>query len=1216
MSLFLRRRVVLPSFIAIVFLLTGFLFLRNQFFKIPHFQVFAQTVTNLLTNPGFESDLSGWSSSGATSISTSDVHSGSKAVKLTGGSVRQRISVSAGKTYKVTVWLKINTGTSCSGDCWGGIQVFLENSQGLTGSTSTSYLTPSNRNLNEWFKESLTFTANSSGTINGGDFKIQPFAGNGWTWNVTVDDAAFFQVSNTPIPPTVSMTASSMQVTNTNQAVQFNASYDDVDGSVDYIFWDFGDGGKSNNANPSHTFISNGVYNAKISVYDDTGLSSSDQKTITVNDPALPSITVTNPSSTSTVSSPSVAFSGSATAGTGANLTKVEWSTDRGLKGTASGTNSWNFTLDLSQYTGKNRVLVVAYDSAGKIARKDTIVDYRPASKVTIQNGAAGVTQNSASVELYDKFEATFTLQNSTASNPYIPYETNVPAGMPSGTGVTVEGIFTAPNGTTYTQPGFIYQPYERDTQRLQIRANGNPVWKLRFGPMQTGAWTYKIRITDASGTTEIVDATKLKFTVGTPTNALNHGFVKVSTTDKRYFEHSDGTPFVGIGAAANLTGDSFATEDLVNKIGPKSANFSRTWMSGKSIAGSSWAPWAGHINYEGNYPGTALTTDEAYGSGIFSLTLPQPNDPTRSCVFYGFHQPKSGIKANTNYRIMVRIKSVGVTGSGGFTFRPGVSDFPNSCNQFATRPLALPYVNGTKDWHVVSSNWNSGNATNTGFSILTLENTTGGRVYIDEVSLREDLGSGALGPEIMQRSKFNVHEYFAQEQSWDWDYGLDLYARNGMYEKTVIEEKGDFVYNHISPYGFGWSYGEQMGSPNTAGMRYEQYFWRYLIARWGYSRAVHSWEYANEQGPGSLIQANELAKYMRENDPHRHLATTSFWCCITNGNQYFWQDTKYPYPDYADTHSYVRTASDDTSWLDGRIDPYTGGSVMDTALYVHGHSVDVLTKNAAGGKPIVMGEAGVGNGSGVTAGNNDSDTQGVWWHQFIWAQVNHGGMYFLYWYDQTLKSRNQYGFVKPYRDFLEGKAGDSLNKRIPFNSGKYQDIQLTTPNELYGWGQKDTVNGGAYFWMYDKNYTWLNTNGGASLAGKQVSFSGMPNKTYTVEWWNTWDGTVVSEDKTPSSGTLTLTVPASMMRKDVAAKIYPKGQGYPGSIPGPIASPNPSPAVGDANGDGQINASDIKQILPVWHGSTLCGFVNCDFLADSQINMLDVGWIIKNFGL
>ena len=1095
---------------------------------------------NLLTNGDFENDLTGWSAGSGIQI-VSDSHGGTKAARLTSSTNLVRsLSGSVGRTYKVTLWIKINPSTDCSGDCWGSFLPRIENWSGVDA--RTDMLTPNSRPVGVWFKEAFTFRVGGPGT--GGELRIGPFAGAGWTWDVLVDDVMDFEVLPTPQPPTATIAADRTTVSSLPGVVQFTSNADDSDGSVAYFFWDFGDGGKSNEIYPTHTYIGNGTYAVRLVVYDDDGNSASDELTVTVTDPTYPSLSVTVPATSPfTTSTPTVAIQGTASGGSA--IQRVEWSTGRGLFGTASGTSNWSFTLDLSASGGPNLVLVNAVDSSGRSARKDLVIDYRPAVKVGIVNGSGGITQNASVVDQYEKFEATFQVTNSVASKPYLPYDTQVPAGMPSGAGITVDGLFTSPSGKTYRQPGFLFQPYAWNAATDQLLPSGEAVWKIRFAPQELGSWTYSISLTDASGSTTVSDSSRLKFSVVSPTDPDNHGFIRVSRDDWRYFEWSDGTPFVGVGPSVHVEGTPEDIDQQLNQIGEQGANLSRTWMSAHNIGGSSWGAWTGGIDYEGNYPGTSLTTDEAYGEGIFSFTLPQTNGSGKRCSFYGFQGTDASVKPNTNYRIFVRLKAVGITGSGGFTFRPGVG-WPDSCDQFAGSPTPIAQVRGTKDWHVVTGTWNSGSRTRLGNALITLENVTAGRVFIDEISMREDLGGGLLGPEVLPRSQFNVQTYFSQEPSWIWDYALDAQASLGIVQKVVIEEKGDYSFNHISPYGFGYDKGEQMQIIGGASHRYEQYYWRYLTARFGYSRAVHSWEYANEQDPGNLKMANELAGYIHAIDPQQHLATTSFWCCLAG-----WDDSRYPNVDYADAHAYVTAYYDDTSWI-GQTDPFTGGSIpQDTSLYVTAHSLDAWQKNASGNKPIIMGEAGVGSG-GVVAGSNDNDPQGVWLHQFLWAQVNPGGMYFIYWYQDTIRSRDLYPLFQTYRRFMEGTPADTVNKRIPLSMGTYQDIQPTLPSGVYGWGQKDTTNGGAHFWMYDRAYKWTSPGGGSSLAGKSVSFGGLPAKTYTIEWWNTWSGQIVAEERQHGGGLMTLAVPSGMNVKDVAVKIYPKATGYPGPVPPP----------------------------------------------------------------
>jgi hypothetical protein len=85
--------------------------------------------------------------------------------------------------------------------------------------------------------------------------------------------------------------------------------------------------------------------------------------------------------------------------------------------------------------------------------------------------------------------------------------------------------------------------------------------------------------------------------------------------------------------------------------------------------------------------------------------------------------------------------------------------------------------------------------------------------------------------------------------------------------------------------------------------------WWRYLIARWGYSTAIHSFEYINEGDPynGNHHQAaNAMARYFRANDPSRHMVTTSFWSSFPNWE--FWSNLSSSAVDYANIHAYIST--------------------------------------------------------------------------------------------------------------------------------------------------------------------------------------------------------------------------------------------------------------------------------------------------------------------
>ncbi len=75
-----------------------------------YFTAHSQCTGNLLTNPGFESGLTGWTTVGNVSITT-DAHSGTKAANVSGSgfaSIGQALPATVGTSYTVKVWSKGN----------------------------------------------------------------------------------------------------------------------------------------------------------------------------------------------------------------------------------------------------------------------------------------------------------------------------------------------------------------------------------------------------------------------------------------------------------------------------------------------------------------------------------------------------------------------------------------------------------------------------------------------------------------------------------------------------------------------------------------------------------------------------------------------------------------------------------------------------------------------------------------------------------------------------------------------------------------------------------------------------------------------------------------------------------------------------------------------------------------------------------------------------
>ena len=150
-----------------------------------------------------------------------------------------------------------------------------------------------------------------------------------------------------------------------------------------------------------------------------------------------------------------------------------------------------------------------------------------------------GITTNlsdyaNGQVPQYQKFEISFDITNTTATNPYFPYDQNPPPGVEVGTGITVNALLLPPEETDWsnakTLPCFYYQPVEEvgSGDNAALLPVGAPEWRCRFTPETAGTWQYKLRATDADGTSE---STVHQF-VCAPSS--NKGFVRSSATDPK----------------------------------------------------------------------------------------------------------------------------------------------------------------------------------------------------------------------------------------------------------------------------------------------------------------------------------------------------------------------------------------------------------------------------------------------------------------------------------------------------------------------------------------------------------------------------------------------------------------------------------------------------------------------------------------------------------
>ena len=751
-------------------------------------------------------------------------------------------------------------------------------------------------------------------------------------------------------------------------------------------------------------------------------------------------------------------------------------------------------------------------------------------------------TASADSVPLYEKFELTFDVANTVATNLQFPYDPTPPPGLTGRDGISVEGLFLPPGETDWGkalhQPGFLYQGYQR--QQINgaewLYPKGDPVWKIRFAPTAHGKWQYRVRAQDGSTYPNWVESPVHSF-IALPASRGDHGFVQVSKTDPRYFAFSDGTPFIGVGNYTAFSDVDF-TYDADAKLATDAASgvdFVRTWMSRQDIAGSSWSPWAWFNGpwYGGYLPNPGLDNAPPGSGHDFTFSLDQSKGST--CIFNGWTQGKIPVTPDTTYRLSVTAMATGVTGprnpanpNYGFTVKLG--GWPDQCpDGLASSPNLVPYLrNG--GWTTLDGTIETkANQNFLDFLYLVLDNASAGRADVSQVSLREVRPDGSLGPDILVKSNSDEQLDFNQKTSWDWDYLLDQAAQKGVYLKVVVLEKNDRVWNRINPDGtLGTSDSANnnfYAAPDTEVRRLQEYYWRYLAARWGYSTAVHSWELLNEGDPfngNHYAAANAFARFIHQQD-RNHLATTSFWHSYPVDR--FWANPACSDVDYADIHAYAGTNNPvpmdphDTAALHLALSQFVGRSPL--------------------GKPVVRGETGISGPSGEDP-KLAEDKKGVWLHDFLWSQLDPGGVYELYWYTDSIVKNDLYFQFKPFRDFMAG---------IPLDNGHYKDaLARASSDNVLVVGQSDTTNGRAHLWIENRGHTWWNVVNGASwgrLDGTVTVPGFAPNRSYPIEWWE-FDGAgnlTVQRATAGADGSGNLTVDLSTLPDDVTDVALKIGQ-------------------------------------------------------------------------
>jgi len=256
-------------------------------------------------------------------------------------------------------------------------------------------------------------------------------------------------------------------------------------------------------------------------------------------------------------------------------------------------------------------------------------------------------------------------------------------------------------------------------------------------------------------------------------------------------------------------------------------------------------------------------------------------------------------------------------------------------------------------------------------------------------------------------------------------------------------------------------------GGGDTPQWRYQKNFYRYLIARWGYSRAIAGWVGLCEiDGTTGYAHNSSQAEawcvavrdYFRANDPFRRNA--------------------------ADQHPLAFTKVNDASWGDGDLRA-TDNYAQETS--------DIEVAAAIGGDTETMWDSGKPGFHAEFGGYIPGASQPAHLHNGIWAGTAAGAaMTPLVWCDGehfpmlTSEMRNHLQYLA---EFMVGI--DSLLLGKPGLAPATLDIN--DPN-CRAWGMQ----------LDDQGFAWIqNTNG--TMGDQTLTISGLPAGLYSVLWYDVW---------------------------------------------------------------------------------------------------------------
>ncbi|MBI5959779.1 MAG: hypothetical protein HY866_13650, partial [Chloroflexi bacterium] len=290
----------------------------------------------------------------------------------------------------------------------------------------------------------------------------------------------------------------------------------------------------------------------------------------------------------------------------------------------------------------------------------------------------------------------------------------------------------------------------------------------------------------------------------------------------------------------------------------------------------------------------------------------------------------------------------------------------------------------------------------------------------------------------------------------------------------------------------------------------------RYIAARWGYSTYLLCWEWWNEVNWTPMSAKEILAPwtarstdFLKPLDPYNHLFTTSGSIL---GDETVWAEIDFTQDHLYDMQSLVREFSlVIPKWLERYPD-----------------------------KPFLMGEFG---------SPNEYDLHGQLIHLGLWSAPMFGaaGSGMTWWWDNNVHPNNLYYHFAGLAAYLAGEdlaAHDWLPTQAELDEEADAKVYgLQDQQNLRLWVISKNYNERFLLRQYEKNIKDRVENPTnieyPEISGAVLTLNGLADGEYTVEWWDTMTGEIITTEQLIVAGAAaSINVPS--FTTDLALKVSP----------------------------------------------------------------------------